>query len=154
MYEQMSQSFEMQMSLGSQDSEIDDIKVVLPLSVQRLTPCRECFWKQARIYWALLWWYQFCIWLSTFWPLRMVCVTPAVGFVLCFVDIAFWKNTKSMEGLSVKTIVMNVVMQFIVFLYLLDNETSWMILLSVGIGLVIEIWKLRKAVDMEVLLEV
>jgi len=50
----------------------------------------------------------------------------------------------------VKSIVLNTVMQFIVFLYLLDNETSWMILLSVGIGLLIEIWKLRKAVDMEV----
>ncbi|KAG6392825.1 hypothetical protein SASPL_147052 [Salvia splendens] len=33
----------------------------------------------------------------------------------------------------------------IVFLYLLDNETSWMILASSGIGCCIEFWKIGKA---------
>jgi len=124
MYEQMSQSLEMQLSLGSQDSEIDDIKRMLLETNPYL--------------------------------LGVTMVVSLLHMVFDFLafknDISFWKNNKSLEGLSVKSIVLNTVMQFIVFLYLLDNETSWMILLSVGIGLLIEIWKLRKAVDMEVYL--
>ena len=34
--------------------------------------------------------------------------------------------------------------QVIVFLYLLDNDTSWMILLSSGVGVLIEFWKITK----------
>ncbi|EGG20906.1 cleft lip and palate transmembrane 1 family protein [Cavenderia fasciculata] len=62
-------------------------------------------------------------------------------------DIAFWKNNKSMEGLSVRTIILHTICQFIVFLYLLDNETSTMILVSVGFGLLIELWKIGKAMN-------
>ena len=38
-------------------------------------------------------------------------------------------------------------LQVIVFLYLLDNETSWLILISSGVGLLIEFWKITKAAD-------
>lgn len=65
-------------------------------------------------------------------------------------DISFWKNNKSMEGLSVRTVFLNTFCQVIIFLYLLDNETSWMILISAGIGLVIEFWKIKKCVIVEV----
>ena len=34
-----------------------------------------------------------------------------------------------------------------IFLYLIDNETSWVILFSAGTGLMIEIWKVKKAMD-------
>jgi len=61
-------------------------------------------------------------------------------------DITFWKNKKSMEGLSVRTIFLNTICQLIIFLYLLDNETSWLIIVSCGIGLLIEAWKIQKAV--------
>jgi len=40
-------------------------------------------------------------------------------------------------------------MQFIIFLYLMDNETSWMILISSGLGLVIEVWKIFKALNIK-----
>lgn len=65
-------------------------------------------------------------------------------------DIQFWKNKKSLEGLSVKTIFINAVCQFIIFLYLLDNETSWVVIISSGIGVLIEFWKIGKAVIVEV----
>jgi len=55
-----------------------------------------------------------------------------------------------MEGLSVKTILLNAGCQLVIFLYLLDNETSWLILLSVGLGFLIELWKIQKAMVVKV----
>ena len=65
-------------------------------------------------------------------------------------DIGFWKQNKSMEGLSARTIIFNAACQLIIFLYLLDNDTSWMVLLSSGLGLAIEMWKITKAMDVSV----
>ncbi len=65
-------------------------------------------------------------------------------------DIAFWRNRKSMEGLSVRTLFLNAFSQLVIFLYLLDNETSWVVLLSVGMGVLIEAYKITKAVVVHV----
>jgi len=62
-------------------------------------------------------------------------------------DIQFWSHRDTTVGLSVRTIFLNCGCQLVIFFYLLDNETSWMIILSSGIGLLIEIWKIRKAVN-------
>ena len=59
-------------------------------------------------------------------------------------DIAFWRANKSTAGLSGRAVLMNTIMQFVIFLYLLDNDTSWMILFSSGMGLLIECWKIPK----------
>ncbi|KAK2813072.1 hypothetical protein FQN49_008327, partial [Arthroderma sp. PD_2] len=49
-------------------------------------------------------------------------------------DIAHWRQKKDVVGTSVRTIIANVFMQLIIFLYLLDNNetTSWMILAGQG----------------------
>lgn len=60
-------------------------------------------------------------------------------------DVSFWKNQKSLAGLSLRTIVLNTFFQLVIFLYLMDNDTSWMILISSGISLVIDVWKIKKA---------
>lgn len=62
-------------------------------------------------------------------------------------DIGFWKNNKSMKGLSARTILINSVCQLIIFLYLLDNETSFVVLMSSGVGTAIEFWKVTKAMN-------
>ena len=65
-------------------------------------------------------------------------------------DIGFWKDNRSMEGLSARSILINAACQFVIFLYLMDNDTSFVVLLSSGVGLLIEIWKITKAMKVTV----
>ncbi|KAK7470267.1 hypothetical protein VKT23_001700 [Stygiomarasmius scandens] len=67
-------------------------------------------------------------------------------------DVSHWRQKKEMVGVSVRTIVTNVVVQLIILLYLIDNNenTSWMILFGSGMGVVIEAWKITKAVDISI----
>ncbi|PLN83530.1 cleft lip and palate transmembrane 1 [Aspergillus taichungensis] len=64
-------------------------------------------------------------------------------------DISHWRKKKDVVGTSVRTILANVFMQAVVFLYLMDNSenTSWMILASQGFGILLEAWKITKSVD-------
>ena len=50
-----------------------------------------------------------------------------------------------MEGISVKSLNISIGMSFIVFLYLLDNETSYLILVPQGIAILIDVWKMFNA---------
>lgn len=63
-------------------------------------------------------------------------------------DISFFKNKKSMAGLSLRSMIVNAVFQLIILFYLADNDTSYMVLMSNGMGLAIEIWKISKAVKL------
>ncbi|KAG4108418.1 cleft lip and palate transmembrane 1 [Neocallimastix lanati (nom. inval.)] len=64
-------------------------------------------------------------------------------------DVKFWKERKDMVGLSLRSLLMNIFTQTVIFLYLLDNETSWMVIISNAVGLVIEIWKIHKVVNIK-----
>lgn len=59
-------------------------------------------------------------------------------------DIQFWNNRESLEGLSVRSVMFNVFQSVIVFLYVLDNEANMIITISCFVGLLIEIWKINK----------
>lgn len=65
-------------------------------------------------------------------------------------DIQFWNNRKSLEGLSVRSVFFNVFQSLIVLLYVLDNETNFMIKISCFIGLGIEVWKIQKVVNVSI----
>lgn len=65
-------------------------------------------------------------------------------------DISFWKQNKSVVGISVRTIMVNCFCQLIVLLYLFDNETSWLILMSCCVGFAIEVWKVSKAMTVTI----
>ncbi|EMC96792.1 hypothetical protein BAUCODRAFT_34186 [Baudoinia panamericana UAMH 10762] len=67
-------------------------------------------------------------------------------------DVGHWRKKKDNVGVSVRTILSNVVMQGIIFLYLLDNNenTSWMIMFGQGMGIAIEAWKVTKTVNVRV----
>jgi len=65
-------------------------------------------------------------------------------------DIQFWRNRKSLEGLSVRSVFFNVFQSVVVLLYVLDNETNFVIKVSIFVGLAIEIWKIQKVIDIKV----
>ena len=69
-----------------------------------------------------------------------------------FLDIQFWRSRKSLEGLSVRSVFFNVFQSLIVVLYVLDNETNMVVVVSCFVGLVIEFWKITKVVDIQVCL--
>lgn len=66
-------------------------------------------------------------------------------------DISHWRQKKDTIGVSVRSIIANVVMQTIIFLYLLDNndDTSFMIMFGQLSGIAIEAWKITKVVDIK-----
>lgn len=59
-------------------------------------------------------------------------------------DIQFWRKKDNLEGLSVRSVLVNALFQVIILLYLFDQETSWLILASVTVGTLIELWKITK----------
>ncbi|KAI9467040.1 cleft lip and palate associated transmembrane protein [Lactarius psammicola] len=66
-------------------------------------------------------------------------------------DVSHWRKKDELTGVSVR-IITNVFVQLVILLYLIDNntDTSWMILMGSGMGLLIEAWKITKAVDIKV----
>ncbi|KKY25586.1 putative clptm1 domain-containing protein [Phaeomoniella chlamydospora] len=64
-------------------------------------------------------------------------------------DISHWRKKKDNVGTSVRSILANVFMQTVIFLYLLDNSegTSWMILAGQGFGILLEAWKITKTAN-------
>lgn len=64
-------------------------------------------------------------------------------------EISFWRGKKSMEGLSRKTILWRAFSQSVIFLYLMDEETSLLVLIPAGVGALIEMWKVTKALHIK-----
>ncbi|KAK3997473.1 cleft lip and palate transmembrane protein 1-domain-containing protein [Cladorrhinum sp. PSN332] len=79
--------------------------------------------------------------------LHMILETLAFGS-----DIAHYRKKKDNVGISVRSILANVFMQTIIFLYLIDQSqnTSWMILGTQGVGILIELWKVTTVVNIRV----
>jgi len=65
-------------------------------------------------------------------------------------DIQFWRSRRSLEGLSVRSVLFNIFQSGVVFLYICDNDTSWVVKMSVGVGLLIEMWKIPKCLNINV----
>ncbi|KZT13056.1 cleft lip and palate transmembrane 1 [Laetiporus sulphureus 93-53] len=81
----------------------------------------------------------------------LVSVLHMVFEMLAFTsDVSHWRHKKELVGVSIVT---NVVVQIIILLYLIDNneQTSWMILAGNGVGVLIEAWKITKAVDISII---
>ena len=80
---------------------------------------------------------------NTYYPTNLSIIQH--GFVyFSSLDIQFWRQRESLEGLSVRSVFFNVFQSLIVLLYVLDNETNTLIRISCFIGLGIEVWKIHK----------
>jgi len=55
-----------------------------------------------------------------------------------------------MEGLSIRSVFVSLFFHAVIFLFLLDNETSLIILVSKGIGMLIEGWKITRVTSFKV----
>jgi hypothetical protein len=60
-------------------------------------------------------------------------------------DVAFWKNNKSVAGLSTRAVVSELVSQVVVFFYLVDQGSSLLVSVPAAIAIVIQSWKVQRA---------
>ncbi|CAM9966546.1 unnamed protein product, partial [Sphacelaria rigidula] len=60
----------------------------------------------------------------------------------CVYFLCFWGGMgdyRSLEGISVRGMLVNLFFQVVIFLYLMDNDTTSMVLMTNAIGLAIEV---------------
>ena len=60
-------------------------------------------------------------------------------------DVGFYKGKSDMKGISASSLITSFISSFIIFLYLMDSGgTSSVVLLTIGVEVLIDLWKLSK----------
>lgn len=54
-------------------------------------------------------------------------------------DVDFWRNNKSLRGLSVRALFMEVVFQTVILLSLVEEEASLLVTVPAGVGVLIQV---------------
>ncbi|KAI8122685.1 hypothetical protein FF38_14514 [Lucilia cuprina] len=67
-------------------------------------------------------------------------------------DVIFWRQRKSYQGLSMRTTLWRCFSQIVIFLYLLEEKSSLLVSIPAGVGVLIELWKCKKILKLEVTL--
>lgn len=80
-----------------------------------------------------------------FWMLFTRSVSQSVLFQMLFDflafknEISFWRGRKTMAGISSSSVAWRAFSQIIIFLYLMDENTSMLVLVPAGVGGIIEV---------------
>ncbi|KAJ8735387.1 hypothetical protein PYW07_007007 [Mythimna separata] len=65
-------------------------------------------------------------------------------------DVSFWRRKRSLAGLSARTVFWRAFSQMVIFFYLLDEQTSLLVLVPAGISAIIELWKVKKVLHLRI----
>jgi hypothetical protein len=60
-------------------------------------------------------------------------------------EVSFWQSNESLTGLSVRSLFLDMIGQFIIFLYLIEQDTSLLISVTSAFGILVALWKCVKA---------
>ncbi|XP_076648600.1 lipid scramblase CLPTM1L [Halictus rubicundus] len=63
-------------------------------------------------------------------------------------DVSYWRQRDNLIGLSKWTVIWRGFSQTVIFLYLLDQGSSLLVLVPAGIASIIEMWKLKKVFNL------
>ncbi|KAJ3661438.1 hypothetical protein Zmor_005833 [Zophobas morio] len=84
----------------------------------------------------------------------LLCATVLIGSIHLLLDflsfkndVKFWKAQTSMAGLSTSSVLWRAFSQTVIFLYLLDEGTSLLVLVPSGVATIIEFWKISKVLN-------
>jgi len=59
-------------------------------------------------------------------------------------DVDFWKNNDDVTGLSIRSLFLDVICQFVILLYLIDKGSSLLVTGPAGVGIAIAMWKCQR----------
>ncbi|XP_066539338.1 lipid scramblase CLPTM1L-like isoform X1 [Hoplias malabaricus] len=59
-------------------------------------------------------------------------------------DVSFWRGKKSFAGVSRRSVIWRCLSTIVIFLHLLEEQTSWLTLIPMGIAALIELWKVSQ----------
>uniref|UniRef100_A0A7S1UEK9 Cleft lip and palate transmembrane protein 1-like protein n=1 Tax=Phaeomonas parva TaxID=124430 RepID=A0A7S1UEK9_9STRA len=60
-------------------------------------------------------------------------------------DVNFWKNNKTLKGLSARAVAVEMLFQFIILMFLQDEGASLLVLGPAAVGVAIQAWKVKRA---------
>ncbi len=60
-------------------------------------------------------------------------------------EVSFWQNNSDLTGLSVRSLFLDMIGQFIILLYLIEQETSVLMTITSLFGVLVALWKCHKA---------
>jgi len=65
-------------------------------------------------------------------------------------EVSFWQNNSDLTGLSVRSLFLDMVGQFIIILYLIEQETSLLVTVTSAFGVLVAFWKCVKAAGLAI----
>lgn len=83
------------------------------------------------------------------WLLAVTIVASALHLLFEFLafksDIEFWRNNKSLQGLSARSVIVDLISQCVVLAFLVDEGASLLVSIPSAFGIAVQAWKVRKA---------